>query len=78
MVNVGFTKLNNKTVSKSIFAIMQEDEKNVKLSYNALYGELNIFKQEENKLAVYLNLKPFDIRFGIGNKIFYINSSIFQ
>jgi acetyltransferase-like isoleucine patch superfamily enzyme len=78
MINVGFTKSNNKTVSKSIFAVMQDDNNNVKLSYNALYGEINIFEQEENKLAIYLNLKPFDIRFGMGNRIFYINSSIFR
>jgi hypothetical protein len=76
MVNVGFTKSNNKTIAKSIFAAVEEDNKNIKLSYNALYGEINILKDENNKLAIYLNLDPFDIRFGLGNKVIYVNKTI--
>jgi hypothetical protein len=77
MVNVGLTKLNNKTISKSIFANVDED-RNVKLSYDALYGEFNIFNQEGKQLEVYLKFKPFDVRVGFENKIFYVNSSIFK
>jgi hypothetical protein len=76
-VNAVYIQSNKKSIDDSIFAMVEDKDKNLNLSYSALYGEINISRGEDNKLAVYFNYKPFDIRFGLGNKVFFINSTVF-
>lgn len=40
---------------------------------NVLYSEINFSGNENNKLRIYFNPFPFDVRFSIGNHVMYIN-----
>jgi len=71
-VNVQYTRLNKKAIDADVYTNMLGEDVLSK-NNNILYSEINFSGNENNKLRIYFNPSPFDIRFSIGNHIMYIN-----
>ena len=71
-VNVQYTRLNKKAIDEAVYINMLGEDVLYKKD-NVLYSEINFSGNENNKLRIYFNASPFDIRFSIGNHIMYIN-----
>jgi hypothetical protein len=71
IVNARYTRLNGKFVDSEFYT--SKNLKDIKLSENALYNEINLSKDGNGKIRLYFNFEPFDFRISIGKHILYIN-----
>jgi hypothetical protein len=71
IVNSRYTRSNGKFVDNEFYT--SKNLKDIKISENALYNEINLSKDGNSKLRLYFNFEPFDFRLSIGNHILYIN-----
>lgn len=71
IVNSRYTRLNGKFADSKFYT--SKNLKDIEISENALYNEINLSKDGNSKLRLYLNFEPFDLRVSIGKHILYIN-----
>ncbi|MDP4089029.1 MAG: hypothetical protein Q8930_07135 [Bacillota bacterium] len=73
-VNVEYNRMNGNANDEAVYANVFDDGR----SRSDLYGEVVLDRKKDTKLRIYYSSSPFDLRFTVGNKIFYINGSIFK
>jgi hypothetical protein len=73
-VNVELNRINGKAYDEETYKNVYTDS-----GHKAdAYAEVTIDNKRGVQLRMYYTAEPFDLRFSIGNKVLYINESIFS
>lgn len=73
-VNIELNRINGKAYDEETYKNVYSDNR----KKADAYAEITIDNRVGVQLRMYYTAKPFDLRFSIGNKIIYINESIFN
>lgn len=73
-VNVEYNRINGNAYDEAVYSNIFDDGR----TRSDAYGEIVLNREKGTKLRMYYTTSPFDLRFSIGSKIFYINGSIFK
>ena len=73
-VNVEYNKLNGKAYDEETYKNIYPDDRKI----SDAFGEFVIDRNKGARVRMYFTASPFDLRFSVGNKVVYINSSIFK
>ena len=73
-VNIELNRINGKAYDEETYKNVYSDNR----QKADAYAEVTIDNRRGVQLRMYYTAEPFDLRFSVGNKIFYINESIFN
>ncbi|WP_163194253.1 hypothetical protein [Clostridium thermarum] len=73
-VNIEYNRLNGKAYDEAIYQNIYPDDR----SKSDAFGEFVLSRKNGIRVRMYFTKSPFDLRFSIGNKVIYVNSSIFK
>ncbi|NLZ47631.1 MAG: hypothetical protein GX895_02385 [Clostridiales bacterium] len=73
-VNIEINRINGKAYDEETYKNVYSDS-----DHRAdAYAEITLDNKRGVQLRMYYTAEPFDLRFSIGNKVIYINKSIFN
>lgn len=73
-VNIEYNRINGKAFDEKIYQNIYPDDRKV----SDAFGEFVVDRKKGATIRMYYTASPFDLRFSIGNKVIYFNSSIFN
>jgi len=73
-VNIEFNRINGKAYDEDTYKNVYSDNR----QRADAYAEFTLDNKRGVQLRIYYTAHPFDLRFSIGNKVIYINESIFR
>jgi hypothetical protein len=73
-VNIEYNKVNGKAYDEETYKNIYPDDRKV----SDAFGEFVINREKGVRVRMYFTAAPFDLRFSVGNKVIYLNSSIFK
>jgi hypothetical protein len=73
-VNIEHNRINGKAYDEEIYQNIYPDDRKV----SDAFGEFVIDRKVGIRVRMYYTSSPFDLRFSVGNKVIYLNSSIFN